>query len=64
MQCVAVCCSVHESHEAEEVDVAVCHSVPQCVAVCHSVPKCVAVRCSVLQCMFRTNTSNENEEQD
>jgi len=45
LQCVAVCCSVLQSHCR-------CHGSRQCVAVCCSVLQCVAVCCSVLQCVL------------
>ena len=46
LQCVSVCCSVLQGHEA--VCCGVCCSVLQCVAVCCSVLQCVAVCCSHL----------------
>ena len=42
---------VDEQLRLEQVRVAVCCSVLQCVAVCCSALQCVAVRCSVLQCV-------------
>jgi len=60
-QCVAVCCSVLQSHNFSRGSraltaacsvlqcVAVCCSVLQCVAVCYVVLQCVAMCCIVLQ---------------